>query len=105
MKKNSFKTIKKILIIIGAVGLFFVGAVFIWASTIQLPDMSTFEARKIANSSKITDRTGTVMLYDIHQSVRRTQIPFDQMGDNVKHAVISIEDAQFYTHGGIKITF
>ncbi|MEI6022304.1 MAG: PBP1A family penicillin-binding protein [bacterium] len=104
MKKISFKTIKKILIIIGAVGLFFIGTVFIWASTIQLPDMSTFEARKIANSSKITDRTGTVMLYDIHQSVRRTQIPFDQMGDNVKHAVISIEDAQFYTHGGIKIT-
>ncbi len=104
MKKKQLKNLKKVLIIIGAGILVFVGAVFIWASTIRLPDMSTFEARKIANSSKITDRTGEVVLYDIHQSVRRTQIPFDQMGDNIKHAVISIEDEKFYTHNGIRIT-
>lgn len=104
MKKKSMHTLKKALLIVGAGIFVFVGGIFIWASTITLPDMSTFEARKIANSSKITDRTGEVVLYDIHQSVRRTQIPFDQMGDNIKHAVISIEDEKFYTHGGIKVT-
>jgi 1A family penicillin-binding protein len=104
MQKKSSGWFKKILLVIVAGGFVFVGTLFIWASTIQLPDMSTFEARKIANSSKITDRTGEVVLYDIHQSVRRTQIPFDQMGDNIKHAVISIEDQNFYTHKGIRIT-
>lgn len=104
MKKKQLKNLKKIILVMGAGILVFVGAIFIWASTIRLPDMSTFEARKIANSSKITDRTGEVVLYDIHQSVRRTQIPFDQMGENIKHAVISIEDEKFYTHGGIKVT-
>ncbi len=80
------------------------GVGLVWAATIRLPDVSTFEARKIANSSKITDRTGEVVLYDINQGVRRTEIPLDQMNDNIKHAVIAIEDAHFYTHNGIRPT-
>lgn len=95
---------KKILFICLATFFILFGAGLIWASTIKLPDISTFEARKIANSSKITDRTGEVVLYDINQGVRRTEIPFDQMGDNIKNAVVSIEDAHFYTHAGIRPT-
>ncbi len=83
--------------------LFMGGVGFLWAATIRLPDISTFEARKIANSSKITDRNG-VVLYDINQGVRRTEIPFEEMGDNIKHAVVAIEDAHFYTHKGIRPT-
>ncbi len=96
--------LKKFLFI-GLAGFFIcVGFGLIWAATIKLPDVSTFEARKIANSSKIVDRTGEVVLYDINQGVRRTEIPFDQMGDNIKHAVVAIEDAHFYTHKGIRPT-
>ncbi len=89
-----------------AIGLFFFffGVGLLWAATIKLPDISTFEARKIANSSKITDRTGEIVLYDINQGVRRTEIPFEEMGDNIKNAVVAIEDAHFYTHSGIRPT-
>lgn len=80
------------------------GVAIIWASTVKLPDVSTFEARKIANSSKITDRTGTVILYDIHQSVRRTEIPLEEMGPYAPQAIIAIEDEHFYTHKGVRIT-
>ena len=83
---------------------FVLGAALVWASAVKLPDISSFEARKIANSSKITDRTGTVVLYDIHQSVRRTEIPLTEMGTNIQDAVISIEDAHFYEHDGIRPT-
>lgn len=95
---------KKFIFIGIAVIFLFLGTLLTWASFVQLPDISTFEARKIANSSKITDRTGTVVLYDIHQSVRRTEITLPAMGTTVKDAVISIEDAHFYTHNGIRPT-
>lgn len=100
MKKFPFK---KIIIVLFSVFFIVVGGVFIWASTVRLPDLSNFQARKIANSSKITDRTGEVVLYDIQQSVRRTEIPFEEMGENIKNAVIAIEDAGFYSHNGIRL--
>ena len=87
-----------------AVFFFMVGVLLVWAATVKLPDISTFEARKIANSSKITDRTGEIVLYDIHQSVRRTEIPLEEMGLNIKNAVVAIEDGHFYTHNGIRPT-
>jgi 1A family penicillin-binding protein len=95
---------KKILL--GALALFllFVGAVLVWASFIRLPDISTFEARQVANSSKITDRTGQIVLYDAHKSIKRTQIPLAQMGDPIQKAVISIEDQDFYNNSGIRPT-
>ncbi len=95
---------KKIIFICLAAFFVLIGSGLIWAATIKLPDVSTFEARKIANSSKIVDRTGEIVLYDINQGVRRTEVPFDQMGDNIKNAVVAIEDAHFYTHKGIRPT-
>ena len=94
---------QKALIALGGFVLLMAGIGLIWAATIRLPDISTFEARKIANSSKITDRNG-VVLYDINQGVRRTEVPFEEMGENIKHAVVAIEDAHFYTHKGIRPT-
>ena len=104
--RNWFKhfSLKKAVVTAVALFLFFFGVGLLWAATIKLPDVSTFEARKIANSSKITDRTGEIVLYDINQGVRRTEVPLDQMNDNVKNAVISIEDAHFYSHHGIRPT-
>lgn len=103
-KPHRVRVWKKVVFVLFA--LFFIGfgAGLIWASTIKLPDISTFQARKISNSSKITDRTGEVVLYDINQGVRRSEISSEAMGDNIKHAVISIEDAHFYTHSGIRPT-
>lgn len=93
-------------ILLGLLALLFigVGAVLVWASFIKLPDISTFEARQVANSSKITDRTGQIVLYDVHQSVRRTEVTLPNMGTNIQHAVISIEDHDFYQHSGIRPT-
>jgi len=103
-KKNTLPPWKKAVFSLLALGFIIAGGLLVWASLIRLPDISSFEARKISNSSKITDRTGEIVLYDINQSVRRTEIPLEQMGTTVQHAVISIEDAHFYTHKGIRPT-
>ena len=78
--------------------------VIIYLSSIKIPDFHSFEDRIVASSTKIYDRTGQILLYDLNQDVKRTNIPITEMGNNIKNATISIEDSDFYNHGGIKIT-
>lgn len=96
------KNIKKYAMATGLVVLIFFGFFFIWLSTIELPDLNNFENRVVSESTKIYDRTGKVVLFDVHGNVRRTVVPLDQISDYVKWATIAIEDKNFYTHNGIE---
>ncbi|MFA5937298.1 MAG: transglycosylase domain-containing protein [Candidatus Paceibacterota bacterium] len=80
------------------------GILIFWLASLKIPDFHSFEDRKITNSTKIYDRTGEVLLYDIHQDVKRTDIPFEKMSVNIKNATVAIEDSEFYNHSGIRIT-
>lgn len=83
-------------------GIFFTCAILLWASTIKIPDFSLLETRKISQSTKIYDRTGKILLYDVHKDIRRTVVNFDQITPYIKNATVAIEDDQFYEHNGIK---
>ena len=95
---------KEFFLALAAFFFVFLGAIAIWISTFKLPDLSSFNDIKVSQSTKIYDRTGTVLLYDIHQNQRRTVVPFNQISQNLKNATVAIEDATFYEHGGIKIS-
>lgn len=84
--------------------LIFSGLTAIWFSTLQIPDLSAFEARIVAQSTKIYDKTGEVLLYDVHKNTKRTLVPFSEISQDIKNATVSIEDNEFYTHNGIKPT-
>lgn len=85
------------------IGFFLIiGSLLLWFSTIELPDLNNFENRVISESTKIYDRTGKVVLFDVHGSVRRTVVPLDQISDYIKWATIAIEDKNFYSHHGIE---
>ncbi len=73
----------------------------IWISTLEIPDLSSFEERRVLQSTKIYDRTGQILLYDLHQDVRRTVVPFDEISRHIKNATVAIEDDQFYRHYGV----
>lgn len=88
-------------IVIFVIGLVSAGLIFIWVSTLEIPDLSSFEQRRVLQSTKIYDRTGEVMLYDLHQDVRRTIVPFEDISYHIKNATVAIEDDQFYNHIGI----
>lgn len=91
------------LFLLGIAFMFFtIGAFLVWASFIKLPDFNNFNERKVVESTKIYDRTGEILLYDVHQDVKRTIIPFDQISPNIKNATIAVEDANFYNHLGIE---
>lgn len=70
----------------------------------DLPSPGSVNKRVIPESTKIYDRTGTHLLYEVHGEEKRTVIPFSDMPDVVKYATISLEDQDFYSHHGIKLT-
>ena len=74
----------------------------LWVSTLKIPDLNSFEQRKVAQSTKIYDRTGEILLFDIHKNIKRTIIPFEDISRHIKNAAVAIEDAEFYEHRGIK---
>ncbi len=106
MVQNHFrKRLKHNLLLFITGGFFLVCAiVIIWLSSLTVPDLKSFEDRQIALSTKIYDRTGEIVLYDLHQDVKRTAIPFSDMGSYVKNATVAIEDSEFYQHNGIRLT-
>jgi len=89
------------LFLLGFFGLIIVGvSIFIYYSK-DLPKSSQISERKVSESTKIMDRTGQVILYEIHGEERRTVIPFKEMPKNIKNATLVAEDDQFYSHHGI----
>lgn len=106
-KKNSSKKLrlfKNILFSVLGLGIVLTGVIFIWVSKLQLPDFKLFTERKIQSSTKIYDRTGEILLYDIHENIKRTVVPYEEIGVNIKNATVAIEDGEFYQHKGIRIT-
>ncbi len=81
-----------------------VGGFFLWAATLQVPDLSSIETRRIEQSVKIYDRTGTTLLYDLNKNERRTIVSLDEISPYIKQATLAIEDPGFYQHKGIQPT-
>ncbi len=81
-----------------------VGALVIASIARTLPDPANLASRDVAESTKIYDRTGKTILYEIHGNKRRTAIPLDQIPPAVKWATVSAEDKDFFTHSGFDLT-
>ncbi len=102
--KKTWKDYAKYLLyaFLGFLALVFAIALF-YLATVPLPDISNFDKRVISQSTKIYDRTGKILLYDNHNTIRRTVVDLAQINPNIAHASISIEDDQFYNHHGFRI--
>jgi 1A family penicillin-binding protein len=101
MRQKRHPIIKLFLLAL-TLGFFASGSLLLWAATLKTPDLSSFANRKIEQSTKFYDRTGDVLLYDLHEDVQRTLIPYADISRNIKNATVAIEDAEFYEHRGIK---
>lgn len=80
------------------------GASFVWVSTFDIPDLNAFTNRQVQQSTKIYDRTGEVVLYDLNKDVRRTKVPLSDISPNLQKATLAIEDGDFYDHHGIEVS-
>ncbi len=78
-------------------GSLLVALAFAWfARTLPQPDKIV---RKAGFATKIKDRNGE-LLYEIFVDQQRTPVKMDQIPDYLKKATISVEDKNFYAHGG-----
>lgn len=84
-----------------AAGFIFAGIILVWLVNLEIPDFNSFHERLVTQSTKIYDRTGKILLYDIHENVKRQVVPFEDISKDVKNAVVAIEDSEFYQHHGV----
>ncbi len=101
-KKHGRQLIIDACIAAGVLGLVVTGIVLIWVSTLDIPNLSSFDERRVLQSTKIYDRTGQILLYDLHQDIRRTVVPYENISRNIKNATVAIEDDTFFEHHGIR---
>ncbi len=110
--KNSWRERVKIRRLAKALGmlflwLFVIGTIIFLSLFLYLqrtlPDPETIANRRVGESTKIYDRTGEILLYDIHGEEKRTVIPWDDIPESVKEATLAVEDANFYNHKGLDI--
>lgn len=97
-------TKKDIAVLVFSVLFVFSSLLVLWVSSFRLPDLSSFDSRKVTESTKIYDRTGTVLLFDLHDGIKRTVLPSADISPFIKNATVAIEDETFYQHHGIKIS-
>ncbi len=101
IKKKIFKIVLYLLGIAIIIGIFMLGIFALWISNMQIPNLDAFEERRVDQSSKIFDRTGEILLFDVFENTKRTVVPFEEISENIKNATIAIEDSNFYNHRGI----
>lgn len=103
----TFESIKNLLIdssiIIGVAALITVSGGLLWISLLEIPDLSSFSDRRVLQSTKIYDRTGEVLLFDLNEDVRRTIVPMEEISYHIKNATVAVEDDNFYNHPGIDV--
>lgn len=101
------KNIAKIVLILGVLIITFGGvsglAVVGWVAR-DLPDPNKIIDRSVAESTKIYDRTGETLLFDIHGTEQRTVVKLEDIPEFVVQATLVAEDRNFYEHRGISLT-
>jgi membrane peptidoglycan carboxypeptidase len=74
---------------------------YVWAG---LPSTANLSTARLPLSTSIYDRTGTVLLAEIHQgSERRHIVKLPQVAAAMKKATVAVEDRTFYQHGGLNL--
>ncbi|MDP3874988.1 MAG: transglycosylase domain-containing protein [bacterium] len=92
------------LLTIATLGLFASGILILWTASLRIPALEDISERRIDQSTKIYDRTGEILLYDMSSDTRHTLVPFENISSYAKTAAIAIEDKNFYSHNGFELS-
>ncbi|MBI4653191.1 PBP1A family penicillin-binding protein [Candidatus Kuenenbacteria bacterium] len=102
-RKGTFKNFLKIaflmfFILITLSGISGVVA-WTWLSK-DIPDPDKLLKRSEELSTKIYDRTGKIILYEIYGEKKRTLISLEELPEYIKWGAVVVEDKRFYQHHG-----
>ncbi len=105
-KKRKLIRFLKYFFLWGAIAFLFVLLVifslFIYYAR-DLPRPEIFTERIVAESTKIYDRTGEVLLYELYGEEKREFVVLEKIPDYLIHAIIVTEDTNFYQHHGVDL--
>lgn len=93
----------KLGVVLFILGLIFGSILVAWYSR-DLPEPGEIITRENEISTKIYDRTGDAILYEIFADEKRTPIKLEDLPQHVIWASLTAEDRDFYSHKGIKLT-
>ena len=85
-------------ILIGLGGLALAGAIFTFRVFASLPKTGEISELQVPQSTKIYDRSGETLLYEVYGEAKRTVVPREEIPDRLRQATIAIEDNSFYSH-------
>ena len=97
---------KNVILVLSAIFLLAAlsGVIFFLRLSAGIPtDPEQLIDRIQPENTKIFDRTGEKLLYEIHGNESRTFVPLEEIPEFVKQATIAIEDKDFYNHKGISL--
>jgi len=103
-RRKRIKKIFKIVLALFLLGIFslIVAAISVFAYFAKdLPDPKKLSDRQMIESTKIYDRSGEHLLYEIHGEEKRTVIPLDKISNHLVKATLAAEDDDFYNHKGV----
>ncbi len=100
--KQVFVSLFKVGAISAALLFLLVAGIFIYYAK-DLPNPQQVLNKPISQSTKIFDRTGKVLLYEVYHNTKRTIVTSDEISPYIKEAIVSIEDKDFYHHHGIDL--
>ncbi len=78
-----------------------VAAGAIYAVSRDLPSLDDTHRSDLAVNSTIYDRTGKVLLAELHGGENRVIVPSAKIPDVMKEATVAVEDERFYEHHGV----
>src|SRR3989338_253283 len=94
---------QKIFYLFGlGVGIWIIFSILVWFISLSLPNIKDIGNIDIEEATTIFDSKGTV-LYKVHDDVRRTYVPTEEVSQHFLDAIIAIEDEDFYSHSGISV--
>lgn len=79
-----------------------VGSIAIYVLYRQLtPDIATLRPENISQTSRIYDRSGQHILYELYGEENRTIVGYEGIADSLRKATVAAEDERFYSHRGV----
>ncbi|MEX2033222.1 MAG: transglycosylase domain-containing protein [Candidatus Colwellbacteria bacterium] len=90
-------------LLVGTVGLFLAGALYVAGIFVSLPKPEEItNVLQAAQSVQIYDRSGKILLSEAAGDKQRSILTREEIPDYARQATLAIEDASFYNHGAFE---
>ena len=90
-----------VILLLGLIAGLAVAAGAIYALSRDLPSLDSQHRSPLAANTTIYDRTGKVLIAELHGGENRVIVPSAKIPESMKQATVAVEDARFYEHHGV----